>query len=113
MRGPFKWLRGRSAPPAFIESRLERLSQYPPMPPPPPPVTPQAAPTAEFIPGTTPGSPPGLGGPARIKLILADGSESSLSADPDISARAAYLVKSMLPPRPPAPGEGSSGPRPV
>ncbi len=67
----------------------------------------------ELFPGTAPGSPPGLGGPARIKLMLADGSESSLPADPELSARAAYLVKSMLPPRPPAPGEGFSGPRPV
>ena len=48
------------------------------------------------------------GGSSRVKLILEDGSESALPADPDLAARADYLVKSMLPPRPPAPGEGSS-----
>lgn len=109
MRGPFKRLLGRrSSPPAYIESRLERLSQYPPMPPPPPPATPQAAAAMQID-----GAPTGLMTPSRVKLILADGSESALPTDPELTARADYLVKSMLPPRPPAPDEGSSGPRPI
>ncbi len=100
MRGPFQRLFGRSpAAPAFIESRLERLASYPPMPPPPPatpPLPPSAPKTAAEVRPTAPGR-------RQVKLILADGSESALPADPDLAARADYLVKSMLPPRPPAP----------
>lgn len=104
MRGPFKRLFGRSsAPPAFTEGRLERLSYYPPMPPPPPPrgsastsFLPPAPETAAVVVPSAPGRP-------QVKLILADGSESALPADEDLAAKADYLVKSMLPPRPPAP----------
>ena len=95
MRGPFSRLRRKSAAPAFVETRLERLASYPPMPPPPPPVLPLQAP-----PQAAPARP--SSGP-QVKLILADGSESQLPADPELAARAEYLVKSMLPPRPPEP----------
>ncbi len=99
MRGPFKRLFGRSpSAPAFIESRLERLAFYPPMPPPPPAQFPPSVPeTAVEVLAAAPRR-------TQVKLILADGSESALPADPGLVARADYLVKSMLPPRPPAPG---------
>ena len=100
MRGPFKRLFGRSAPAAYVESRLERLASYPPMPPPPP--------GPEPIHQLTPSGPPVQAAPSvptgpQVKLILADGSESPLPEDPELAARADYLMKSMLPPRPPAP----------
>ncbi|HEV3473312.1 MAG TPA: hypothetical protein VG408_08960 [Actinomycetota bacterium] len=111
MRGPFKRLfrRGAVAPP-FIETRLERLASYPPMPPPPPaevgsPAVPDPQTQARV---DSPGAEP-VTGPThpQIKLILADGTESTLLSDPELAARADYLVKSMLPPRPPGPDEGS------
>ena len=98
MRGPFKRFFGRSAPPAYVETRLERLASYPPMPPPPPPAPDAVIPAVPAF-----ETPPAPAGP-QVKLILADGSESALPEDAELAARAEYLVKSMLPPRPPAPG---------
>ena len=98
MRGPFKRFFGRSAPPAYVETRLERLASYPPMPPPPPPVPAAIIPAAPAV--RAPSVPAG----PQVKLILADGSESALPEDPELAARAEYLMRSMLPPRPPAPG---------
>ncbi len=111
MLGPLKRLFGRAAPTPFIETRLERLASFPPMPPPPPaeagsPIAsdPQPHPGAIEYAGARP-----VTGPAnpQVKLILADGTESTLLSDPELAARADYLVKSMLPPRPPGPDEGS------
>ena len=101
MKGRLRRLFGRSPAAApYIETRLERLSAYPPMPPPPPP------PGAASI-GPEPTAPVAATpqGPPQVKLLLADGTESALSDDPEFAARANYLVKSMLPPRPPAPGD--------
>lgn len=103
MLAAVKRLFGRSAPPAYVETRLERLASYPPPPPPPPVDLPSAAPIR----------PPAAATRQQVKLIMADGSETGLPADPELTARAEYLVKSMLPPRPPAPGEGSPEQRPV
>jgi len=53
-----------------------------PTPPPPPPPQPQAT--------------------SRVRLIMADGSERLLPDDPEIAARAQYLVNAILKPPPPA-----------
>jgi len=58
-------------------------------PPPPPPAGGSTAAT-------------GARGAARVKLVLADGTESTLPEDPELSARADYLVNGILKPPPPA-----------
>jgi hypothetical protein len=42
-------------------------------------------------------------GPPQVHLMMADGNVESLPADPAIESRAAYLVRSMIPPAPPPP----------
>jgi hypothetical protein len=56
--------------------------------PPPPPLT--------EAPGRGPVKP-------SMKLMLSDGTMQEMPADPELAARAEYLIKSMLPPAPPPP----------
>jgi hypothetical protein len=81
--------RGRPAP--VLDPPGYRL---PPRPAPPPP----AALSEDRAPApfTGPSAP-------SMKLGLADGSMQDLPPDPELAARAEYLIKSMLPPAPPPP----------
>lgn len=54
------------------------------------------------------GLPPGpavsmLLGPPQVRLMMTDGRVEDLPADPTLERRAAYLVRSMIPPAPPPP----------
>lgn len=122
MLATLKRLMGRSpSEPAFIETRLDRLRERPLMPPPPPPPPPSATIPAAMpvaasgippaaVPGASPVAVPrGTWDPRppRVRVVLDDGTVAPLESD-DLAARANYLAKSMLPPRPPAPrGDGA------
>jgi hypothetical protein len=91
---------GRTRPVPVIDPPGYRLPGY--APPPPPPL-----PLVEMPRG--PGSPVGPGpagappqGP-HVKLMMADGTIQELPLDPESESRAAYFVRSMLPPAPPPP----------
>ena len=72
-----------------------------PLPPPPTQPAEQTEQFAQVPPQPVESAP---SGPA-VRLVMADGTVQSLPADPELEARAAYLVKSMLsPPPPPPPG---------
>jgi len=62
-----------------------------PPPPPPPSLDPAAVPPSFRPTGT-----------ARVRLIMSDGSENALPDDPELAARAEYLVNGILKPPPPA-----------
>jgi hypothetical protein len=63
---------------------------------PPPPAADPYAPMTDIP------APAAKTGPA-VRLMMADGTVESLPADPELEARAAYLVRSMLSPPPPPP----------
>lgn len=71
-----------------LPSYLTPSDQSLAMPPPPPPPL-----VGETL---TPGPP-------RVRLMMEDGTVEGLPTDPEVEARAAYLVRSMLPPAPPPP----------
>ena len=103
---------------AFIETRLERFASAGPPPPPPlPPLAGRTGATTDplgsglppLAPPAPPSSPPQLAprpkaraSGANVRLLLDDGSTSELD-DPELAARAEYLVKNLLSPKPPDP----------
>lgn len=93
---PLKRLFTRPKGPPVLDPVGYRLPSYltegdhaPVLPPPPPP------PPGEGEPAVT--------GPPRVRLMMEDGTVEGLPADPEMERRAAYLVRSMLPPAPPPP----------
>ena len=59
-------------------------------------------PAAPAPPSTRPAASMLLG-PPQVHRMMTDGNVESLPADPAIESRAAYLVRSMIPPAPPPP----------
>ena len=93
------------SPAAAIELGPRPAPRVPPPPPPPPARLPGDPDEAWAAPAPTASSPP----PTRVRVVLADGTETTLEADPEITTRAAYLARSMLPPKPPqAPGSSDA-----
>ena len=84
-----RWF-ARSKPPPVIDPPGYRLAHGSAPPPPSPPAHP------DIQPQTGPVKP-------SMKLMLSDGTLQELPADPEMAARAEYLIKSMLPPAPPPP----------
>jgi hypothetical protein len=79
----------RTKPPVELDPPGYRLPSR--VPPPPPPIS------------TTQHDLPSVAGAPTMRLMLADGSIQDLPGDPELTARAEYLIKSMLPPAPPPP----------
>lgn len=90
--------RGRATP--VLDPPGYRLAA----PPAPPPF--QAPPAASAVPGPVEPVEPPRAKPA-MRLMMEDGTMQDLPADPEIEARAEYLIKSMLPPAPPPPPASS------
>lgn len=91
------------------EPVLEGIHRFSPPPPPPPPLASIDLP-ARYRDDAWAGAesvrdevPTPVAGPPQVRLMMADGSIEDLPADPEIAARASYLVRSMLSPAPPPP----------
>ena len=86
-----KRLLGRDKPTPVIDPPGYRgVATLRAAPPPPPP------PLVNAPPPSKPSTP-------QVRLMMADGTIEELPADPDLEERAAYLIRSMLPPAPPPP----------
>lgn len=93
--------------PATLRVRFGRTKHVTPVvagptrsapPPPPPPAATTLAPTSTPLrEAAAPRARPAM------RLMMADGTLQDLPYDPEVEARAEYLIKSMLPPPPPPP----------
>ena len=91
-----RFRRSRSQPPSFIDPPGYRLST-PPAPPPP---------AGSVVDASVAAAPTAPGKPS-MRLMMADGTVQEMPADPEMEARAEYLIRSMLPPAPPPPPASS------
>lgn len=96
-----RWRRRHQTPPVLDPPGYRRSVPLPPRPFEPTEPTEQ---TEQFAP-ISHEPVPNVGSGPSVRLVMADGTVQSLPADPELEARAAYLVRSMLsPPPPPPPG---------
>ena len=102
-RHGFRRLFGRSKPVPVLDPVGYRLPPRAPLASPPP-----SEPTVAPLPARAPegASTVGPRGP-QVRLVMADGTVAELPVDPELEERAAYLVRSMLPPAPPPPRPSS------